>query len=244
MPRSKGQLRIGTSGYQYKHWTERFYPADLRQKDWFGYYADHFDTVEINNTFYNLPGPETFDHWRETAPENFEYSLKFSRYGSHIKRMKDPDRTIPVFLQAAERLGSRLGPILVQLPPNWHRDPSRLDHFLAEAPDRHRWAVEVRDPDWLHDDVFEVLRSHQAALCIHDMIEDHPREITADWLYLRFHGEHYTGSYSNQYLTAEADRISHSLKEGLDVYAYFNNDEEAHAVYNAQTLTRYVNERL
>ncbi|MBS3805486.1 MAG: DUF72 domain-containing protein, partial [Oleiphilaceae bacterium] len=227
MTHSTGQLRVGTSGYQYKHWTERFYPADLRQKEWFGYYADHFDTVEINNTFYNLPAPETFDHWRQTAPENFEYSLKFSRYGSHIKRLKDAGQTIPTFLEGAERLGTRLGPILVQLPPNWRRDPQRLDDFLNEAPDRHRWAIEVRDPDWLHDDIFRVLRTHRAALCIHDMIEDHPREMTADWVYLRFHGEHYTGSYSNQYLTAEADRIVHSLHEGLDVYAYFNNDEQA-----------------
>lgn len=244
MTRTRGHFRIGTSGYQYSHWKERFYPPDLPQKAWFGYYAEHFDTVEINNTFYNLPKASTFEQWQDSAPSGFEYSLKFSRYGSHMKRLKDPAQTIPAFLDVAEKLGSSLGPILVQLPPRWHRDPGRLEAFLAEAPDRHRWVIEVRDPDWLHDDIYEVLRSHRTALCIHDMIEDHPRVLTTDWTYLRFHGEHYTGSYTSQFLTAEADRIVNELQDGCDVYAYFNNDEEGHAVHNALDLRRYVEHRL
>ncbi|WP_404364650.1 DUF72 domain-containing protein [Marinobacter sp.] len=244
MTRTRGHLRIGTSGYQYSHWKERFYPADLPQKAWFGYYAEHFDTVEINNTFYNLPKASTFEQWQDSAPRGFEYSLKFSRYGSHMKRLKDPAQTIPAFLDVAEKLGSSLGPVLVQLPPKWHRDPGRLEEFLAEAPDRHRWVIEVRDPDWLHDDIYEILRSHRTALCIHDMIEDHPRVLTTDWIYLRFHGEHYTGSYTSQFLTAEADRIVNELQDGCDVYAYFNNDEEGHAVHNALDLRRYVEYRL
>lgn len=239
-----GRLRIGTSGYQYRHWKERFYPAELPQKEWFDYYAERFDTVEINNTFYNLPKSETFDNWRESSPEGFEYALKFSRYGSHIKRLKDPEQSIPTFLDVARRLEAHLGPVLVQLPPKWRPQSQRLEHFLAEAPSKIRWTFEFRDPLWLNDDVFGVLREHGVALCIHDMIEEHPREVTADWVYLRFHGEQYAGSYSSQFLTAEADRVAALLRDGYDVYAYFNNDEEAHAAHDALALKRYVHDRL
>lgn len=242
--KTRGRLRIGTSGFQYRDWKERFYPADLPQKAWFEYYAERFDTVEINATFYNLPKAETVDNWREEAPEGFEYALKFSRYGSHIKRLKDPQQSLPAFLELAERLEGHLGPVLVQLPPKWKPRPDRLDEFLAETPSRYRWVVEVRDPGWLEEEVFAVLREHGAALCIHDMLENHPRELTADWTYLRYHGDHYAGSYAYQFLTAEADRIADLLKDGHDVYAYFNNDEKAHAVDNALDLRRYVEDRL
>lgn len=242
MSRKQGRFRIGTSGYQYKHWRERFYPADLPQKAWFNYYAEHFDTVEINNTFYNLPRPETFDAWKEAAPRGFEYVLKFSRYGSHVKRLKDPEQSVPPFLERAERLGTHAGPVLVQLPPRWKARPDRLEAFLKQSPGQVRWAFEFRDPDWLNDEVLGMLRKHGAALCVHDMLDDHPRELTAKWAYLRYHGEHYAGSYSNQFLSAEAKRIRSLLDDGHDVYAYFNNDQDAHAVHNAQTLKRYVPE--
>lgn len=235
-----GRLRAGTSGYQYRHWRGRFYPLALRQKDWFGYYAERFDTVEINNTFYRLPEPATFGQWRERAPAGFQYALKFSRYGSHIKRLKDPQQSLEPFLNGAERLGNHLGPILVQLPPRWKASPERLDHFLAQAPGAYRWAVELRDPDWFRDDVYAVLRRHGAALCLHDMIPGHPRVLTADWTYLRFHGHEYGGSYSPQYLTGQAREIHGMLDQGLDVYAFFNNDEDAHAVFNALDLKRLV----
>ncbi len=244
MATGTGSLRIGTSGYQYDHWKDRFYPEDLPKKDWFGFFAERFDSVEINNTFYSLPKADTFEQWREAAPEGFQYSLKFSRYGSHIKKLKDPDQTIATFLEVAEKLDATLGPILVQLPPRWRPDPERLHRFLQQAPGKHRWAIEVRDPAWLNDDIYAVLREHAAALCIHDMIDDHPRTLTADWTYLRFHGEQYSGSYSPQYLSAQADWIADLLKEGRDVYAYFNNDQDAHAPSNARDLQRYVDRRL
>ncbi|MGQ4878549.1 DUF72 domain-containing protein [Billgrantia sp. LNSP4103-1] len=240
----QGRLRIGTSGYQYRHWKDRFYPGVLAQKEWFGYYAEQFDTVEINNTFYNLPQAATFDKWKEAAPSSFEYALKFSRYGSHMKRLKDPEQSLDAFLEVAQRLGEHLGPILVQLPPNWKSRPERLDAFLAEAPNSYRWAVELRDADWLNDEVYDVLRGHRAALCLHDMLERHPRVFTTDWTYLRFHGHHYAGSYSRQYLVAEANRVAELLHEGCDVYAFFNNDQKAHAPRNALDLRRFVNDRL
>jgi uncharacterized protein YecE (DUF72 family) len=234
------RLRVGTSGYQYRHWKGRFYPEDLPQRRWFAYYAGSFDTVEINNTFYHLPAPEVFVHWREQAPKGFEYTLKFNRYGSHVKRLRDGAQTIERYLANAAGLGRCLGPTLIQLPPRFKADAPRLDAFLAAAPRARRWAVEFRDRDWLRDEVFEVLQRHGAALCIHDLIPDHPRELTADWTYLRFHGDHYGGSYSTQFLSAEARRIAALLRGGHAVYAYFNNDRDACAVRNALDLRRYV----
>lgn len=234
------RARIGTSGYQYDHWRDVFYPAGLAKSHWFGHYAEYFDTVEINNTFYHLPALSTFDSWREEAPEGFCYALKYSRYGSHLKRLKEPQASLDKFLEGAQRLEARLGPILVQLPPHWGANPERLDAFLEAAPNRHRWAVEFRDPDWLCEEVYTVLRRHSAALCIHDMISDHPRLLTTDWVYLRYHGDHYRGSYTPQFLTAQAGLIREWIDGGHDVYAYFNNDEAGHAVANALDLKRYL----
>ena len=237
----KGNIRIGTSGYQYKHWRDVFYPKDLPQKRWFEYYAERFDTVEINNTFYHLPAAETFDDWHRRAPSGFCYALKFSRYGTHLKHLKQPDSTIPLFLDRAERLNDRLGPILVQLPPAWKCDLPRLSAFLDAAPKQHRWAVEFRNPTWLNDGVYALLRRHNTALCIHDLIPNHPHVLTADWLYLRYHGASAEGGdYSHQALTAQADFIQRHVADKLDVYAYFNNDAYGFAVKNALDLKRYV----
>jgi uncharacterized protein YecE (DUF72 family) len=233
---SRGRLRIGTSGYQYDHWSGCFYPADLPCRGWFAHYAGLFDTVEINSTFYRLPAPDTFEHWRVQAPTGFLYALKFSRYGSHLKHLKDAERTIGRFMAAAEHLGAHLGPILVQLPPRWHADAQRLDAFLARAPRQYRWVVEFRDPDWLRDEVFEVMKRYGAALCIHDLIPGHPEVLTTDWTYLRFHGGPKGGAYSAVFLKARARQIRSLLEAGRDVYVYFNNDVAGHAVRDALTL--------
>lgn len=236
---SQGVLRIGTSGYQYDHWKRLFYPEELPKRRWFEHYLKHFDTVEINNTFYRLPQASTFDEWREQSPEGFCYALKFSRYGSHLKRLKDPAKSLDPFLAQAEHLATRLGPILVQLPPRWKVDPERLSGFLESTPNSRRWTVEFRDPSWLCEEIYQVLTKHYAALCLHDMIPNHPQRMTAGWTYLRFHGDRYAGAYSSQYLTAQAQRIREYLSGGIDVYAYFNNDAAGHAVHNALDLKRY-----
>ena len=238
-PMSK-RLWIGTSGYQYDDWRGRFYPGHLPKKQWFAHYAQHFDTVEINNTFYHLPGASTFDEWRAAAPPGFRYALKYSRYGTHLKRLKEPEGHIARFMEVAQRLGPLLGPILVQLPPRFNADPARLDAFLRAAPRNRQWVLEFRDPSWLCEEVYTVLERHRAALCIHDLLADHPRRITAGFTYLRFHGQAYGGSYSSQFLTAEARRIRGYLAAGLEVYAYFNNDIGGHAVHNALDLERYL----
>lgn len=236
----RGNFRVGTSGYQYDHWKELFYPADLPRSAWFAFYARHFDTVEINNTFYRLPGSNVFDAWRSAAPPGFLYALKLSRYGTHRKRLKEPKQSVDLFVSRARRLRGTLGPILVQLPPHWRVNVERLEGFLSVAPRSLRWTVEFRDPSWLCEPVFERLAAHNVALCIHDIIPDHPCRVTADFTYLRFHGRRYHGSYTPRALAAQARRIREFLDSGLDVYAYFNNDIGGHAVRNALDLRRYV----
>jgi uncharacterized protein YecE (DUF72 family) len=238
--RNSGKLRIGTSGFHYKHWRGIFYPDGLATSRWFSYYAQRFDTVEINNTFYPLPSAAAFDGWKKQAPPGFLYALKFNRYGSHWMRLKNARSTIGNFFNVAKRLKESLGPILVQLPPRWNADPQRLEDFLTTAPRSLRWAVEFRDPSWLCDEIYRILERHQSALCIHDMIQDHPRVMTAGWTYLRFHGNHYAGTYSPQKLSAEAKWIKQQLARGLDVFAYFNNDAQGVAVENAAELKSYV----
>src|SRR5262249_42754840 len=148
---------------------------------WFAFYATLFDTVEVNNTFYRLPPVETAEMWAKQAPPGFIYALKLGAFGSHRMKLRDAASWLPNHLDRAGRLGHALGPTLVQLPPRWRVNATRLDEFLSVAPSTMRWAVEVREASWLTDDVFDVLRSHRAALCIHDMIPRHPWLLTTDW---------------------------------------------------------------
>lgn len=241
MAPKKAKFRIGTSGYQYDHWKGIFYPAEIRKSEWFRYYAEHFDTVEINNTFYQLPSAETFDAWREQAPPGFLYVLKYSRYATHFSKLTNPRDSLGKFLARADRLREFLGPILVQLPPGWRLNASRLDEFLLAAPADHRWAIEFRDPSWLCEAVYSTLWKHSAALCVHDLIKNHPRRQTADWTYIRFHGDqNHAGKYTRQRLLTEAAAIRDYLERGLDVFVYFNNDVHGYAVENAADLRRFV----
>jgi uncharacterized protein YecE (DUF72 family) len=225
----------------YKDWRGIVYPKDLPVRRWFEHYTTLFDTVELNNTFYRLPPPETVESWAAQAPPGFLYALKLGQFGSHRMKLRDAASWLPNHLDRAMRLGPALGPTLVQLPPRWKRNAERLDEFLAVAPKTMRWAVELRDPSWVHDDVLSVLRRHDAALCIHDLVPDHPWELTTDWTYVRFHGpkaleKKYWGRYGARRLTPIAARLQRWLDEGHDVYAYFNNDYEGHAVKDAQWL--------
>ena len=236
-----GVARIGCSGWSYPDWRGVVYPSDAPSSSWFDRYAQRFDTVEINNTFYRLPEASTVDGWRTQAPPGFCYAAKVGQYGSHRKKLKDPEQWLPNHLDRIRRLGDHLGPNLVQLPPRWHRDVDRLDRFLREAPTDIRWAVELRDSSWVHDDVFACLERHGAALCIHDLLADHPWVRTADWSYVRFHGpraldEPYHGRYTGRRLWRVADRLESWLDEGTDVWAFFNNDFEGHAVTDATYL--------
>jgi uncharacterized protein YecE (DUF72 family) len=208
------------------------------------FYAGAFDTVEVNSTFYRLPGTATVDRWRDAVVEGFRFALKLSQYGTHRKHLADPDRWLGNFVDRARRFGPTLGPVLVQLPPHWSANPGRLDEFLAAAPSDLRWAVEVRDERWLCEPVYDVLSEHAAALCIHDLLPDHPDVLTADWVYLRFHGPRpghpYEGSYPEQRLSAMAEVMRAHADAGRDVYAYFNNDVGAAAPADANSVRHHL----
>jgi uncharacterized protein YecE (DUF72 family) len=236
-----GSAYVGCSGWQYREWRGPVYPVEARTRDWFALYAQMFDTVELNSTFYRLPAATTFDRWAEAAPPGFVYALKLGAFGSHRMKLRDAASWLPNHVERVRRLGPALGPTVVQLPPKWRRNVERLDEFLAETPRDMRWAVELREPSWLHDDVFATLERHGAALCIHDLLADHPWIRTTDWSYVRFHGPRalsnpYHGRYGSRRLEAAGERLSAWLDAGFDVYAYFNNDVEAHAVKDARTL--------
>ncbi|MGH2720921.1 MAG: DUF72 domain-containing protein [Actinomycetota bacterium] len=239
--RAAGTARVGCSGWVYRHWRGTVYPEDLPQHRWFDHYARQFGTVEINNSFYRLPTEAAARKWADQAPPGFVYAMKLGSFGSHRMKLKDPASWLPNHLDRVERLGAHAGPTLVQLPPRWRRNAARLDEFLAVAPRRRRWAVEVREPSWLHEEVFAVLRSHGAALCIHDLLAGHPWELTAGWTYVRFHGPHaveraYQGRYGEEGLAGPVRRLRAWLDQGCDVYAYFNNDESGFAVEDARLL--------
>ena len=231
---------MGCSGWSYREWRGTVYPEGEAVRTWFGHYTGWFDTVELNTTFYRLPEVATVEKWAEQAPAGFCYAVKVGQFGSHRMKLRDPGRWLANHLDRAERLGPSLGPQLVQLPPRWHRDVNRLDEFLDAAPTALRWAIEFRDRSWLHDDVFEVLARHGAALCIHDLLADHPWVRTTDWTYVRFHGPDttspYHGRYTGRRLWRAAERVGCWLDEGADVYAYFNNDVGGHAVTDARWL--------
>jgi uncharacterized protein YecE (DUF72 family) len=169
------------------------------------------------------------------------YALKLGAFGSHRMKLRDAASWLPNHVDRAQRLGQALGPTVVQLPPHWRRDTARLDEFLSVAPRHMRWAVELREASWLHDEVYDVLRAHHAALCIHDLLPDHPWIRTTNWSYVRFHGPaalvaKYRGRYTGRRLAKPCRILESWLDEGCDVFAYFNNDYEGHAVTDARWL--------
>lgn len=236
-----GIARVGCSGWSYTQWRGPVYPRELPARRWFEHYAGLFDTVEINNSFYRLPTEAAVEGWAAQARPGFTYALKLGAFGSHRMKLRDAGSWLPNHLDRVGRLGSTAGPTLVQLPPRWKRNAERLDEFLTVCPATVRWAVEFREPSWLHDDVYEVLHRHGAALCLHDLLAGHPWELTTDWTYVRFHGpdalEHpYQGRYGPDGLSSTAERLGTWLAEGCDVYAYFNNDDSGFAVEDARWL--------
>lgn len=227
----------------YDHWKEVFYPPDLRKDDWLEFYMGHFDTVEINNTFYHLPAPDAFEGWKKEAKKGFVYALKGSRFIIHMKKLKDPKGPLKLFLSRARILDNNLGPILFQLPPRWRCNPERLGEFVKALPFGIRFAFEFREQSWFNEDVYNILREKDISLCIYYMPDFVlPVEVTASFVYIRFHGADflYGGRYSKKEFSQWADLIAIYLKGGLNVYMYFNNDAEGYAVVNARELKEMV----
>lgn len=209
------------------------------------HYYERFDTVEINNSFYMLPKIETLQSWRKATPGNFEFAIKASRFLTHNKKLKEPENALSNFLPRAEALGEKLGPILFQLPPRWRLNLDRLSEFLDALPSYHRYTFEFREPSWLDQRVYDLLRRHNAAFCIYELAGFHsPFEVTADWTYVRLHGpgEKYQGSYSDKKLQEWAQRIMAWKRKLKGCYVYFDNDQAGYAAKNALTLKRLVNQ--
>ena len=232
-------IRIGTSGWHYQHWQGRFYPLELAKSDWLAYYSQSFDTVEINNSFYHLPSVQTFQKWRETTPPDFLFAVKANRFITHRKKLNDAGQATIEFLEHVKPLGEKCGPILFQLPPNWRVNLSRLEEFLKILPEAFRYTFEFRDPSWFIQPVYELLREHNVAFCIYHLAGVvSPKEVTANFVYLRLHGPggKYQGSYNDETLDAWRRDFSEWADNGKDIYCYFDNDQAAFAVKNALTL--------
>lgn len=232
-------IHIGTSGWHYEHWKGVFYPEGVSGDGLLGYYTGKFHTVELNNTFYQLPRETTLRHWRDMAPVGFIFSVKASRYITHMKKLKDPEEPLSNFLGRIEALGDRLGPILFQLPPRWRSNPERLSSFLKILPEGFRYAFEFRDPSWFKGEVYAMLREHGAAFCIFDLAGMlSPRETTAEFVYVRLHGPAgaYQGQYDDATLADWAGTFSRWSKKGHEVFCYFDNDEAGYAARDALRL--------
>ena len=234
---NEDRYRIGTSGWNYNHWRGRFYPQGLPSGRWFAHYAEVFDTVEINNTFYRQPKNETFDGWREQAPAGFLYAVKANRHLTHMKKLKNPQESLERCLEGSRRLKEYLGPILYQLPPQWGKNLTRLREFARLLPADLQHVIEFRDRDWLCDETYELLTEHNLSLCIHDMLARHPRRITGPIGYVRFHGSgrNSGGKYRPSRLRRWADWIRR-IAEDRTVFVYFNNDAQGYAIQDARTL--------
>ncbi len=218
---------IGTSGWHYQHWKGLFYPAGLPSRQWLGYYAERFDTVELNNAFYRLPEESTFRGWAEAVPDDFSVAVKASRFLTHVKRLRDPAEPVARLLDRARGLGAKLGPVLLQLPPDMRADADVLARTLDQFPDSVRVALEARHPSWFDEGIARVLSDHGAAWCLADGgREEPPVWRTADWGYLRFHrGKgRPPGCYRADALEAWAATVARLWPRGEDVYCYFNND--------------------
>ncbi len=238
-----GRIHIGTSGWHYAQWVGPFYPEGARPETFLAYYARVFRTTEINSTFYRLPTPEVLAAWRERVPSDFVFACKASRYITHMKKLKDPPQACRRFFEVVDTLAGKLGPILFQLPPRWRVDPDRLEAFLAALPRDRRFAFEFRDESWFTPVVYDLLQRHQAAFCVYDLGgRCAPARVTADFVYLRLHGPGgpYRGSYDAGALAAWARRILTWRKAGLDVYCYFDNDEQGYATQDARRLMELV----
>ena len=211
------------------------------------YFAKHFDTVEINNSFYRLPTDAAFKKWHDTVPDGFTFAVKASRFITHMKKLRDPEPSIALFFERARFLADRLGPILFQLPPHWPVNPERLERFLECLPHGHRYVFEFREQSWCIPEIYDILRRHNTAICLHDWGGlDWPTGFTADFTYVRMHGP--TGAYHGRYGTALlkpwAERIREWRHRLSRIYIYFNNDIGGHAIHDALTLRGMVGQAL
>ena len=240
------EIRIGTSGWHYKHWLGTFYPEHLPNSKMLAFYQEHFDTVELNNTFYRLPSQAAVEEWRKSTPDNFRFAAKGSRFITHMKKLKDPGLALEKYFSRVDLLKDKLGPILFQLPPNFAANVARFEAFLEALPQWHRYAFEFRDESWNTTEILNLLRRHNAAYCpFHLAGYQSPIEITTDITYIRLHGPggKYQGSYNDEALGVWAQRINKWKCDLNQIYVYFDNDDSGYAPHNALRLREFVADR-
>jgi uncharacterized protein YecE (DUF72 family) len=234
---------IGTSGWHYDDWRGRFYPEKLPKAKWLEFYSGHFNTLELNNSFYHLPSEAAFDNWYHASPPDFVFAVKVSRFITHIKRLKDCEDAIGNFMSRARLLKEKLGPLLYQLPPGLHRDDDRLEAFLQKLPRDLKHTIEFRHQSWFEDDVFKILRSYHTGFCVFDMPKlTSPLLATTNFAYVRFHGRQglYSSRYTDEEMADWAEKIAGLSKKAESVNIYFNNDVAGYALENAQTIREYL----
>jgi uncharacterized protein YecE (DUF72 family) len=237
-------IHIGTSGWSYDHWRGVFYPDGLAKNHWFDFYAKHFNTVEVNATFYRRFSDSTYQNWCDRTPKDFRYVLKIPRLISHKHRLHDTTALITDFTHSAHLLGNKLGLLLLQLPPNLPYQPQLLDAALHDFDNPSLVAVEFRDQQWLTEEVFALLRQRGANYGN----PDHPQHqltgiVTGDTGYLRLHGRRtwYTDHYSQETLCTVAETARKLEQQGAkEVFIFFNNDYAAYAPHNAAALSQLV----
>jgi len=236
-------IRVGCSGWVYKHWRGLFYPEELPQKRWFEHYAAHFDTVEINASFYRLPLPTTFDGWRQKAPPRFRYAVKVNRFITHMKKLLDCDDSVEQFISLSRQLKEKLGPLLYQLPPSLHKDLARLERFLQQLPRDFDQVVEFRHKSWYDEEALSLLDRYGVGFVSHDLKGlVSPRWASGHTAYVRFHGTggKYRGRYPEDQLAAWAVWLREQRAAGRSCWAYFNNDIGGDAIHDALVLKNLV----
>jgi uncharacterized protein YecE (DUF72 family) len=239
----RAEIRVGCSGWVYKHWRGLFYPEGLPQTRWFERYAEEFDTVEINNSFYRLPKPETFDKWRNRAPLGFCYAVKANRFLTQARKLKDCEEPLERMMSAVRRLGDRLGPMLYQLPPKMNINLDRLESFLKIAPTDVTNVFEFRNSSWYIPETYALLDRYRAGFVVHDMPGSRSERIAVGpTVYVRFHGGEgkYWGRYSDEGLLSWTDWLVEQSHRGRPCWCYFNNDIHGHAIEDARTLKSMV----
>ncbi len=236
----KGKVFVGTSGWYYKHWRGPFYPPDIPNHKLFEYYSEHFSTVEINSTFYHTPKESSLKKWKRTSPPEFIFSVKASRYITHLKKLRDCEENTLYFLELITVFGEKLGPVLFQLPPGLEKDTSLLEQFLAILPSNKRYTFEFRNTSWFNPAVYNILKRHNVSFCIYEYGGiTTPLEITSDFVYIRLHGpttKPYRGKYDRDTLKTWAQKVDKWAESGKDVFFYFDNDEKGYAAINAMEL--------
>ena len=235
----ENKILIGTSGWMYNHWKGPFYPEKFPNKNMLKFYAENFHTVEINSTFYRLPSETTVKNWVNETPDDFIIAIKANRFITHRKYLKDGQETTKRFFDVIKILKKKLGVILFQLPPNWYYNYDRIKEFVEILPKQYLYTFEMRNPSWYVPDIFDLLKKHNIALCIHDFTGNlFLEKVTTNFIYLRFHGpvSLYYGKYSSDQLNEWAEKINQWVKQNITVFAYFNNDAHGWAVENALEL--------